>query len=949
MPRKFDIDKSPKWRRIKAKIAKTIIGAVSGWDSFFTIFKAAIQNIKVVSLLGTAGILSSTTITTSPTYALLKGMLALSMMHYVIPIGIVALIGSAVYIASGLKDEYDKDAEEDRKLKEAKLLKKLDRKYTEKVQRALEYDLKVQKGTHPTGVPEDHIEKIPDLRTLDESDLLKYYLKTYLKKLGLLDIPLSQVDKAANFNRKKGELPSQASIERLIRDITPDHLDRSDEFFTLKLAAFLNQSSFIDVPPDFAKRLNIAFKFPLPFREPKDEIKLQPEPKRRGFFRRTVGSIKQNIFGYARGNTAMGGIVWTASVGGWIPVGSAMAFPLILSTIVLGVLSGFASWYYRKKVEKSYKTNMDNADAKVKHYKNRYELIYKLDHLNDKTFIDPGISAAPKGQSNDIPEELALNDLESKYNPSYQHSDYVRYVPASVRKRAEDQLFAQAMYGYTVGAVIGISIPTLAIVALSLSAAPVTIPLLALTVPGAFSGVLLGFRYARSFYKLTRDGIIDEGNLTIAVQKKHETLLRSVDESRINAGLAKSLEQLLSELIDYYIDYAKLPAKEKTRPSAKLLPEDDEEKKFGDIRAKKEKILLLIEKASGFERSRNQDGTPNSDDDSFYENLALKLMQNPATAVGAKEKLTALKETVTGKAQPLINLQGKTLDKGLTATDVNRVFMKQLVPAFGALGIAIPLGCMLFGALAVISLATVFISVMGIFSYGRKLEGMQSDHIALMKQKDLKLDVIHRAAKLEDKVGHAIAPGRIYTTLFQQEEARAEAAAKAAAQVELRAKAAARAAAQANQAAAPSEASSPSPSPVTPTNHSPRSKETTEIRSVELNVANTGTLWTSSPYVKDRAQRGSKIFNDPCLYSVPMFGVPEEAPTLDDNDVVRKLAPSPQPEQNRVALEAFKEKARKWKTELDIKLRPGSPIYNRDKKPAPLNDQPSVQPTFDGV
>lgn len=790
-PKPFRMDRNPRARRVKGYISRIIISFVTGYDAVFTVVKALIQYIKVGLLLSAAGI-AGTHIPAALLTAL-KGALAVTLLHLALPIIASGVLGSIIYIISAMKDEYDKNVEEDRKLAELELTKKEELKLTEYLQQELTRTLEYNKGVRPSLKVEDHVEEVPNIASLENGALLKYYLETYLKKLGLLDIPENRVDEVANLRRKNDRLPSQDSIEQLIKSVTG--FDPSDELFTEKLATFLAQYPEIAVPKDFSNRLNHAFKFREPIRKPSEPITIVPPPKQKGGFRRFVGIIKSIIFSVARSNTAMGVIVWSGVVAGLISLGTPLALTVLVGIALFGLASGLASYYYKKHVEKAYRKNVNEIDSDLIKHQTRYDLLYKLNRLNAKEYQSAPVAMhSVNGEAIDALRPLNNNDFSDPFHElssflEKKAPEEVLVVPTAIARRIRAQQATQFILGMSIGMVVGIAImsvlvgafgallpfllPAIIIPVFGMSIGmSVGVPLLTVTIPGAILGGILSLRYGFQNRKTSYKAACEEARMSMAVDKRKETLEHRLKErlgqDSVETQIHQTSQKLLSNLIGDFIDYARQSDKQ---TSMQMLSPSEEQQRVAELYTKKERILRIIERSTGARRIR-EDGLPDNDDNEFYLKIA-RYLQQDTQMPPPNELVTNFKRVITGRQfEPSIITESK-VKTPTTFTDVNRGFLKHVAPLLGVLGIGFPLGTMLFGApFLLIPVGVVFVSVMTIYGITKYLDHKQAKNIEQLKQMDLKLTLIERSAKLRAKSGVSIEQGHSYTTLLTQDQVR---------------------------------------------------------------------------------------------------------------------------------------------------------------------------------
>jgi predicted RNA-binding protein YlxR (DUF448 family) len=712
------------WRRGLGYLTRSIVNFVTGFDTVFTLVKAPLVYIFAGIILAKNKLIMSPA-TNSSLFSKCNSMLRAALKPWAPGVIGIAALGSLFYMASALKEEYDKNVEEDLKLKELNRVEEEEEKITAHIQEQL--------NPCPFATP--------PLARLNNGALLKLYLRNYLLQLGLLHCHPSEVGWRAAMKRKNDRLPGQNGIERLIAATFPD-LDQSDPYFALKLKLHLDQYPEVDVPDDFSKRLNQAFKFPYPLRTPKEPVSLEPPKKQKGWFRKIVSFGKAVLMVGQRGNTGVGVIAWSLLLAGLVSFGSPVALPFLLAGAGIGILSGLSSYFYRKFVEKPHKKNVDNLDANLKYHKTRYELLYKLHHVKDKTYKDSPLVYPRHCYTQPDSSPNTDNASESSSLLPQEESDLEKYVPEAVRKRMALHGILQTVMGFGTGMVIGISI--VSVVGLS---ACITLPVigtvLAANFFGAIFGPLIGTRMAVQFRKASLKASRDEIAQIIRVEKRKIQLTASLGTC-VTRGLTKSPQALLFELIQNYILYSQQGLSKKSI--------HDDPTNVDRLVNKPEKILRFIEDASGYKRSLNADNSSNNEDHEFYQNLVLYLLKDVNTPPSAHQLVTTFKQHITGKTQTLIDTTGKTLDRGMTLTGLNRTFLRDWAPALAAATIAVPLGIMLFGSFAFVPLVLIGLTIAGLYYGSRILEGKKTQNIKDYNETELKLNLIERSTQLQNRV-----------------------------------------------------------------------------------------------------------------------------------------------------------------------------------------------------
>lgn len=726
MKNRVRLNREPWWRRGLGYLTRLIHNLVTGFDTVFTLVKVPLIFGFGVSILKKYHRFLSPK-TNSDLYATCNKLLRVALKPWATRVIGISALGSLFYMVSALKDEYDKNIEEDLKLQELKRVEEEEEKITAHIQEKFPPNLF----------------DTPSLHKLDNGGLLKLYLRNYLLQLDLLNCHQSEVGWRAAMKRKSDRLPGQNSIERLITEITG--LDKTDPFFSLKLELFLNQYPQVGVPNDFNKRLVQAFKFPYPSKMPKEPIVLEPPKKEKGWFRKIVSVVKAVLMVGKRGNTGVGVIGWSLLLGGLISFGSPVGLPLILTGAAIGILSGLSSYFYRKFVEKPHKKNVDGIDANLKYHRTRYELLYKLHHIKDKTYKESPLVYPKHCYAG--PEFSPKNDDEATETSRLlpEESDFEKYVPESVRRRMALHGILQTILGFGTGMVIGISISS--VVGLS---ACITLPVigtvLAINAFGAILGPLIGAQVATQFRKASLKSSRDEIAQIIRIEKRKINLTANLGTGVIE-GLSKTPQALLFELLQHYNSYSKQLLSKKFTPDNR----DDIE----NLITKKEKTLRFIENATGLKRSKIPGQLTNNEDPEFYQHLVLYLLKDQKIKDqhnSAHQLVTAFKGYITGQPQTLIETTGKTLEKGTTLTDVNRKFLKNWAPFLAALTIAVPLGIMLFGSFAFVPLLLVGATIMGLYAGSRLLESKQNQNLEHYKETELKLNLIERSKQLQNEV-----------------------------------------------------------------------------------------------------------------------------------------------------------------------------------------------------
>lgn len=760
MQERFHINRVPKYRRITSHISRVFKSAVDGFDGVFTVVKAGFAYVFVGGLLkGTYG--AFTAFSASPnTLAHLSEALRMGLKPLAGPIIGVSAAASLLFVASALKDEYDKKKEEDEKLKELALIEQEDQKLTSLIQKRLKHHLIRRKIEEYSSEPEDHLEEVPDLSKLGNEELLKFYLRNYLQRLGLLKIGIDKVKSVARSKRIDGKLPGQAGIERLIKTIVG--IDKNDEFYAEKLTVFLKNIKVIKANDDFEQRLKYALNVKESLRLP-ESLNLKPPSKIKTRIRQFISATKAAIFILARANTGIGIVVWSFLLAAGIGIGmTPVGWPILLAAGLFGLLSGVASFIYKKKGERAYNYNASQIDAKFKDHKIRYELLYKLDHLNQKNYSNiKGNSQHSEESLEDdfhIPNPLKFDNLAADfrelkgYLPKNEIPKDTAYVSLQDRIRFKVHAILQALFGLGTGVVVAVSITTVVGLALTMAFPAIGIPFLAVTIPGLIIGCMLGARYARQNQKASSKAAQEEIAKKAAVERREQELSKSLGNNvNVANELAKSHQQLISELISCYL---KCAAKyDEAGEFAKQDSISGEDEKMLALLNKKEKLLRIIEDTTGIKRIRTPvSETADNYDNTFYAKLTLYLEKDSKTKDLANEQITKLKSAITGSPQEKINTAGVSLNEPWSFKRVNRFFLKHVAPVIGALSVAIPLGIMLFGTFAVVPVGIILVTMMTFYGVSKYLEYKQAKNLEAIAEKEVKLTLIEKTVQLRKKV-----------------------------------------------------------------------------------------------------------------------------------------------------------------------------------------------------
>lgn len=745
-------------RRTLGMITRIYREFVTGGDAFFTVIKAAVAVPAVVGLLKTVGGVLAGTSLAPETVTNLGQLLSTALLPAAPWIILATVAGSLIYIGFGIKDELDRNAEEDKKLELLKVAEAKEQVAAAHVQQNLERRLK---NKHLTTLPspEDDFEAIPDLKSLDKYQLLKFYLWRYLQTRGLATVPLNELEGVAQKKRRlNGTLPGQAGAIARIENIL-GYSRHHPQFATILAKHFAQDNTSVKAPNDLTQRLTIAFKLNAEPETPENPIHIHKIPKPKGGFRRVITYFKAGFLIAHRGNTGLGLIVWCASVAGILSVSIPFTWPLWILTVGVGIASGIISHVYKKSVDKAYRKNMESLSSNIKKQQTRLDILRKLDKIHVKDYQK-------------LSESVSSNYSDCWLTPDAIGTPTVNPTIAAAEQRAKSQVTLQSSYGTAVGMVIGISITGVTSIFRRAYFVTLGLPGLVITGAGALFAVIFGARYGIQMRKAAQKATQDEINRLRNIEDRQKVIEENVIKDKdfkwlsleqqqeklkvVRERLSKSVEELVQELIQ---NFNKLYRQNNANTTSGLVNRLNETTAQtltagAALVDEQEKLLSTIEEATGIRRAVDRvTHLPKNDDFNFYKNLSLFLQGNEQTKNSANSDVSQLREIITKEQDKVVVVRPKDpWYSGFSINGVSRFFHRHFVSCIGAMGIGFPLGMMLFGIWALVPVGTIFTGIMGIYGLYKYYEKQQIENLNKITDKETKLPLVELAVKLKAKV-----------------------------------------------------------------------------------------------------------------------------------------------------------------------------------------------------
>lgn len=648
------VERNTRKRRVFGYVTRAYRDLVSGGDAGYTA-------VKGVAILSIAGLVVS---------------------GLAIPIIVGGVVVGLIYVASGIVEERERNRIEDEKLIELN-------------------DLELEMRTIQGAIQQ----READIQQLNNGQLLKLILHTYLTNLGLANATWADFDTKANKKRKaNGKLPGQAGMIRLLESVTG--FDRKSADFATQVKLFLNEQNVAGpaMPNDLGERVTTALNLGND-NAPNVNIHLQEKPKSK-----ILKFIKNGFIAIAKSNTAAAFVIGSAILLGAVIVGTPIGWPILVTAAVLGVASGVANMVYNKYADNGYRKNIQNLDKNLQYQKTKYALLHKLDRQKLKNYQDLNQQL--------VNNQLAMRQFGERYALLREEEEAERsksHVSFTTKARIVADTITQGFYGLSTGVTVGLTISTLTMVILAITLPPIGISILGvgvlLTIAGAVGGGIFGLRFSHLFAKAAWKSGNDEKATIEQVGGLKEKVQDQFSQQVVERELKKTKITLVAELIDSYINLAKIPA----NPAA------------NNALDRKEVILRKLEEMTGIKRPRDAaTGKPNNDHDDFYNKLSLYLQKHQPNSVPgifngiaiffkgdlAKEtavntKMSEFKSAVLTRRGAIVNQKkpdflptGAGIKEGLKS--FNQKVQKYIFPFLGTVSVVFPLMFLLFGPTALI-------------------------------------------------------------------------------------------------------------------------------------------------------------------------------------------------------------------------------------------------------
>jgi hypothetical protein len=687
MPSKVKNQESIIFRRVLGYISRGYRDGVSGGDTGYTLYKAALILLIATGVIG--GIVSG----------------------FAIPIIVAGAVTVPLFYISGLIDEHERNEQEDEKLAELEEL-------TKEVKTLEESEFQATQSTSQE-------------YQITDKELLKRVLKAYFTRLEFVGDSKHILDSLkAKKRTTTRQLPSQESMLRLIESVTG--LDRNESNFVGKLKFFSSNAwnhdqEFQEHVLSFAmSALNISGG-----PEQVNEVDYRQKEKEKTLLDRIFRFGKNLMTFIARSGTG-GWLVFGSSVLlGFIIAGTPIGWPIIVVGLTVALLSGGASVLYNRYIFKEYKKNLKEIDKDKNNLKTRYELLYKL-HKHEKN----------------IEKIYQGSDQDNSATSNGHRTDFIQYFEfASTARKAISPIIKQA-YGLGLGFLIGASVAALILLLLATVLPPLGVPLLALTIAGLVGGTLYGVRYGYFMGKANKREVEAEQNRDQQLNQKccdyqiRLDQLRvqspiSSDEYRIENLLKRSKRVLLKQLLDEFNRYDDKPSQ--ASPNIAHLLE------------KKEKIFLKIEEITGIKRLRNDGIPDNNDASFYDKLTWYLQKDKTLNAVNSVQAFKEHVLNPTGElpANREINPQKPAFtwtwaEIKPRLREVNRfIASKHIYPLLaGALAVAFPLAFVLFGPVAPIPIFITAAIVIGIYVASRVCDSKAAKHARRLDNIEKKFSLI---------------------------------------------------------------------------------------------------------------------------------------------------------------------------------------------------------------
>jgi hypothetical protein len=663
---------SVKTRRFLGYLTRPIRELINGGDTGYTLVKAG-----VILGLGAAAVT-----TLLPAIFIITGG------------GLFALFYVGIY----LKDEYDRNKEEDIKRDELEKLKELDVEISRKISE-LEFE-----------------------NNKDKLQLLDYLCSHYLKRMGIDPDPKKRIND--NFKKPDGSIPGQQAMVDLIANANLNDLDLESANAAKTILELNNGSS------------NAR----------------QKESK--NFARSVAEHFEKILFSFHKGGTAMGLVVGGSILFGAITIGALVPWPIIVGSVAFALVSAAVALVYDYYVTKSYSDSMEMMNQELKTKAIRSELLNKLEKINrqkeshdsnlanvsSNLFGENLTNTEMEGSSEEIIEETEspspdsdlrnsnANDSDAK-SPLVKNNAVKSFVSPAVRRRMYSNRIAKIVYFASIGVVVGLAIAWLALVVAGVTLLPLA-PL-ALTLAGAIVGGVYGLFYGYAFgHKLA----VEAGQVEMQRIEEVSKLRKECDANLVNQYLNEEKPKIVEALIGSYLNYLNAqPLSQSQSQLPRTLP-------------KLVKVLVLIEKATGIEYM-------NTDQNTFFNQLQEYL---PNSRVGElRKRISGIKNDEVSESsdtheKPSLMQFRDTLNSS-DAKHAKQVILTYALPTLGALSVVFPLSFMAFGVGALLALCLVSVVVMASFAANKVFEHYSEKNMKQLDDDEAKLRLIAQIGKFNKK------------------------------------------------------------------------------------------------------------------------------------------------------------------------------------------------------
>jgi hypothetical protein len=280
---------------------------------------------------------------------------------------------------------------------------------------------------------------------------------------------------------------------------------------------------------------------------------------------------------------------------------------------------------------------------------------------------------------------------------------------------------------------------------------------LTLTLAGAIAGGIYGLRYGYMMGKNSNKSRAAEKAAILRTTQLRDNYEETLDHDMVEKQLPKSQRELVADLLRSYI--SRVQTKTKQSYSEIMAQQNQDQEVIGSspethpLLDKKEKFLQVLEKATGIKRSFDADThMRNNGDEKFYEALSYYLQEDKKTRVEANQLVSQFKSIITGNDESPLNVKGPSWmpswkKVSSVMTFGNQLSWKHIVPVLGLLGVAIPVGFVLFGPAAFIPLGIIAGVVTTFFVVNKVCEVMAERNLKKLAEIEAKLPVIEAISK----------------------------------------------------------------------------------------------------------------------------------------------------------------------------------------------------------